>query len=109
MKNRMLKIACQPEMSRWVALCFSARPIFRHNPLDGFLKQGAQSSRKNYMRKYSSQSSAQSAWQILKALQTVSFCERYLTHASLAEENKLVFMGLRGAGACFLRSQNAKK
>ena len=37
MKNRMLKIACQPEMSRWVGPGFSERPIFRRNPLEGFL------------------------------------------------------------------------
>src|SRR5882724_10531771 len=45
MKNRMLKIACQPEMSRWSGPGFAERPIFRRNPLDGFLKHGAQSSR----------------------------------------------------------------
>jgi hypothetical protein len=45
MKNRMLKIACQPEMSRWIGPCFSERPIFRRNRLHGLLKHGAQSSR----------------------------------------------------------------
>jgi hypothetical protein len=45
MKNRMLKIACQPEMSRWIGPWFCEGPILRRNPLDGFLKHGAQSSR----------------------------------------------------------------
>jgi hypothetical protein len=106
----MLKIACQPEMSRWIGPRFSERPTFRRNPLYGFLKHGAQSSREKLHAKILDRNGLRSpALQILNALETVSFCERYCTNASLAEENELVFMDLRGADACFLRSQNAKK
>ena len=85
-------------------------PFFGVNPLYGFLKHVAQSSREKLPSKILDRNRLRSpALQILNALQTVSFCERYRTNASLAEENELVFMDLRGAGACFLRSQNAKK
>ena len=75
-----------------------------------FLKHGAQSSREKLHSKIPDRNGLRSpALQTLHALETVSFCERYRTDASLAEENELVFMDLRGADACFLRSQNAKK
>jgi hypothetical protein len=89
MKNRMLKIACQPEMSRWIEPGSPNVPFCGVIRSDGFLKHGAQSSREKLHSK------------ILFAI--------VRTNTSLAEGNELVFMGLRGAEACFLRSQNAKK
>src|SRR5258708_3155894 len=107
MKNRMLKIACPPEMSRWIGPWF---PFFGVIRSDGFLKHGAQSSREKLHSKILiAIVFALRMANLAGAADCIFLSALPVQNAALAEENELVFMGWRGADACFLRSQNAKK